>query len=137
MSSIDAGRTEVSPRSVFTKTGKKQRTAAMAIFDVLPNGENHAFVIGANAMIGTALAAIAYGINARLSLGQRASTSAARMPSEQPTMKPPSASWNVNQPACSNSLRSSQNVLAIADGCGARKRLMWNTAIDSCQITST
>src|SRR3954468_20295828 len=59
MSSTDAGRTDVSPRSVFTKTGKKQRTAAIAIFDVLPNGPNHAFVIGAKAMIGTALAAIA------------------------------------------------------------------------------
>src|SRR5436190_1972797 len=72
MSSIDAGRTEVRPRTVLTKTGKKQRTAAIAIFDVLPNGPNHAFVIGAKAMIGTALAAIAYGISARPRRRERA-----------------------------------------------------------------
>src|SRR5437016_169043 len=62
ISSIDDGRTDVSPRSVFTSTGKKQSTAAIAIFDDLSSGENHAFVIGAKAMIGTAFAAIAYGI---------------------------------------------------------------------------
>src|SRR6266496_3357776 len=50
MSSIDAGRTDVNPRMVFTKTGKKHRTAAIAIFDVLSKGENQALVIGANAM---------------------------------------------------------------------------------------
>src|SRR5213078_3512422 len=59
MSSIDDGRTDVKPRSVFTSTGKKQSTAAIAIFDDLLSGENQAFVIGAKAMIGTAFAAIA------------------------------------------------------------------------------
>jgi len=39
---------------------------------------NHAFVIGANAMIGTALAAIAYGISASPIRFQRAATSANR-----------------------------------------------------------
>jgi hypothetical protein len=33
MSSIDSGSTDVSPRSVFTRTGKKQRTAAIVTFD--------------------------------------------------------------------------------------------------------
>ena len=33
ISSIDAGRTDVSPRSVFTSTGKKQMIAAIAIFE--------------------------------------------------------------------------------------------------------
>src|SRR5436190_24033939 len=120
MSSIDAGRTEVRPRTVLTKTGKKQRTAAIAIFDVLPNGPNHAFVIGAKAMIGTALAAIAYGISARPRRCQRASTIATRIPSPQPIAQPPSASWNVNQPPWRSSLRLSQKLPAIALGCGAR-----------------
>src|SRR5436305_15029009 len=59
ISSSDSGRTDVRPRSALTRTGKKQSTAAITIFELLLNGENHAFAIGANAMIGTALAAIA------------------------------------------------------------------------------
>jgi hypothetical protein len=59
ISSIEDGRTEVRPRRAFTSTGKKQRTAAIAIFENFENGENHASVIGANAMIGIAFAAIA------------------------------------------------------------------------------
>jgi hypothetical protein len=58
MSSIDWGCTDVRPRSVFTRTGKKQRTAAIAIFDPFENGSNQAFMIGAKAMIGIAFAAI-------------------------------------------------------------------------------
>src|SRR3954447_8102012 len=53
------GLTERRPRTVFTNTGKKQRMAAITIFDVLSSGLNQAFVIGANAMIGMAFAAIA------------------------------------------------------------------------------
>src|ERR671914_1666023 len=64
MSSIADAGTDVSPRVVFTITGKKQRTAAMTIFDVIPVTPNQLFVIGANAMIGTAPAAIAYGMTA-------------------------------------------------------------------------
>ena len=59
MSSMDSGRTDVRPRRVFTRTGKKQRMAAIAIFECGFRTPNHAFMIGANAMIGTALAAIA------------------------------------------------------------------------------
>src|SRR5215472_11876767 len=58
ISSIDCGRTEVRPRIVFTSTGKKQSTAAIAIFDPFENGLNQAFMIGAKAMIGIAFAAI-------------------------------------------------------------------------------
>ena len=47
------------PRSVFTSTGKKQSTAAIAIFDVGLERVEPGVVIGANAMIGTAFAAIA------------------------------------------------------------------------------
>ena len=64
ISSICAGFTDRSPRTTFTNTGKKQSTAAITMCDVFVSGLNHAFVIGANAMIGTAFAAIAYGINA-------------------------------------------------------------------------
>src|SRR5207244_1612535 len=113
MSSIDDGRTDVRPRSVFTSTGKTQSTAAIAIFDDLLSGENHAFVIGAKAMIGTAFAAIAYGISALPSGRQRASTSATTIARPLPMTKPPSASWNVNQPALHSACRSVQNVEAI------------------------
>ena len=60
MSSMSCGRTDVSPRSVLTSTGKKQRTAAMKIFELFVRPPaNHWFAIGANAMIGIAFAAIA------------------------------------------------------------------------------
>src|ERR671917_1804922 len=65
ISSTELGRTLVSPRSVFTSTGKKQSTAAMAIFESGFRRPNQLFVMGANAMIGIALAAIAYGMSAR------------------------------------------------------------------------
>src|SRR3954464_3101444 len=61
ISSSCDGLTDRSPRTTFTKTGKKQRTAAITIFDGFPSGLNHALVIGAKAMIGIAFAAIAYG----------------------------------------------------------------------------
>src|SRR5918994_5728725 len=84
MSSIAEGGTDVRPRVVFTIMGKKHRTAAMTIFEVMPVTPNQLFVIGANAMIGTAPAAIAYGITAAWSSRQRATATAARNPSEQP-----------------------------------------------------
>ena len=49
---------------MFTSTGKKQSTPAIAHFECGFSTPNQAFVIGANAMIGTALAATAYGIRA-------------------------------------------------------------------------
>src|SRR5919204_2437286 len=78
ISSIDSAGTDVNPRRVLTRTGKKQRTAAITIFDHGLRIPNQAFVIGANAMIGIALAAIRYGISALPSGPQRARTSAAR-----------------------------------------------------------
>src|SRR5436305_12966489 len=62
--SICAGRTEVSPRSVFTSTGKKQRTPAVAIRGAGESGSNQALKIGENAMIGIAVAALAIGMSA-------------------------------------------------------------------------
>ena len=76
MSSSDSGRTEVSPRRVLTSTGKKQSTAAMTIFDHGLRIPNQAFVIGAKATIGTAFAAIRYGMSALPSGRQRARASA-------------------------------------------------------------
>src|SRR6476646_4893247 len=64
ISSTWDGRTEVRPRSVLTMTGKKQRTAAVAIRGVSESGSNQALKIGANAMIGIAFAAIAIGMSA-------------------------------------------------------------------------
>src|SRR5258706_2227182 len=62
ISSIWRGLALWSPRSVFTITGRKQRTAAIAIFEPGVTGLNHASKIGANAMIGIALAAMAIGM---------------------------------------------------------------------------
>src|SRR5438874_12341050 len=129
MSSSARGLTEVRPRSVLTSTGKKHSTAAIAIFELLLRGENQVFVIGAKAMIGIALAAIAYGISALPSRRQRASTRARRIAAAEPTAKPPSASWNVNQPALHSSWRLCQNVLAIAVGFGSRNACTGNARV--------
>ena len=59
ISSIDDGWTEVSPRSVLIITGKKQSTEAIAIFEKGFSKPNQLFMIGANAMMGIALAATA------------------------------------------------------------------------------
>src|SRR5688572_25182306 len=98
MSSRASGRTDVRQRSVLTRTGKKQSTPAMATFDHGLSVPNQAFVIGAKAMIGIALAAIRYGISALPSERHRASTSAKTNAVEQPIANPPSASLKVIQP---------------------------------------
>src|SRR5712692_6447543 len=72
ISSIDDGCTDVRPRSVLTIVGKKQSTAAIDIFENGFSRPNQLFVIGENAMIGTAFAAIANGINAAPILRKRA-----------------------------------------------------------------
>src|SRR6478609_8293824 len=77
--SIWDGRTEVRPRSVLTITGKKQRTAAVAILGAGESGSNQALKIGEKAMIGIALAAIASGISASPSRRKRASSTAMKM----------------------------------------------------------
>src|SRR3954471_15759198 len=74
-----AGRTDVRPRSVLTKTGKKQRTAAVAIRGDGDSGSNQALKIGEKAMIGIAFAAIAIGISAAASRLNRASMTAKTM----------------------------------------------------------
>ena len=119
---------------MFTSTGKKQSTAAIAIFEPL-SIPNQAIAIGAKAMIGTAFAAMKYGISAAPSGRKRARRSAATIAAEQPTTKPQSASWNVNQPAAHSVERSSQNRDAIAVGFGSRKRWMSKTSIAACQPT--
>src|SRR5512146_1360379 len=50
MSSIADGCTDVRPRRVFTIVGKKQSTAAIAIFENGLRSPNQLFVIGAKAM---------------------------------------------------------------------------------------
>ena len=84
---------------MFTSTGKKQRIAGDRHFECGLSTPNQAFVIGANAMIGTALAAIAYGISASPTRRKRANTSATTIAAPEPITNPPSASLNVNQPA--------------------------------------
>src|SRR5256885_13303775 len=71
MSSSDAWSTRVSPRSVLIMIGKNTRTATTIIFESGFRIPNQLFMIGANAMIGTELAAIANGSSARLAVAQR------------------------------------------------------------------
>ena len=99
ISSIWRGLALCRPRIVFTITGRKQSTAAIAIFECGESGSNQTSKIGANAMIGTAFAAIAIGINAVPTVLKRPITVAASIPSSEPIAKPPSASLNVYQPA--------------------------------------
>ena len=122
MSSIDSGSTEVSPRRAFTSTGKKHSTAAITIFDHGLRRPNQAFVIGAKAMIGIALAAIAYGMKALPTRFHRESTSATTSATAQPSAKPATASLNVNQPALQSSPRWCQKVLVTAENRGSRNR---------------
>src|SRR4051795_1625705 len=111
MSSTCAGRTDVRPRSVLTKTGKKQRTAAVAMRGDGESGSNQALKIGEKAMIGIAFAAIAIGISALEMRRKRASIAAKRTPSPEPITNPPSASFSVSQPALESVLRWVQNAL--------------------------
>ncbi len=120
MSSIDAGCTEVRPRSVLTSTGKKQSAAAITIFDHGLRVPNQAFVIGANAITGIAFAAIRYGISALPSGRQRASTSAARMAMPLPSRSPPNASLKVIQAAVFSASRFSQRALRTSESRGRR-----------------
>ena len=99
ISSIDRGLTDVRPRSVFTITGKKQRTAAIAIFEKGFSSPNQLFVIGANAMIGIALAATANGIKrVGRARGSAPGAIAARMPRPEPEREPAGASLKVYSP---------------------------------------
>src|SRR5437763_3146161 len=95
ISSIEDGCTEVSPRNVLTIVGKKQSTAAIDIFENGFRRPNQLLVIGENAMIGTAFAAIANGISAAPTRRKRARSSAASTPSPEPSAKPPTASFRV------------------------------------------
>src|SRR5690242_14902334 len=59
MSSSDAGSAEVRPRTVLIIAGKKTSSATIAIFEAGAPLLNHALVIGAKAMIGIELTAMA------------------------------------------------------------------------------
>ena len=87
--------TELRPRSMLICTGKKQRTAAIAIFENGFSRPNQLFMIGAKAMIGTAFAATANGMNAVPSGRKAAKTSETATARLEPIAKPPSASLKV------------------------------------------
>ena len=75
--------------------GKNTMTATMAILEagfVMPN---QLFMIGAKAMMGTELAAMAKGMVASLMIVQREVTRAVRIPAPQPTTNPPTADHRV------------------------------------------
>src|SRR5262249_54329455 len=120
ISSIEDGCTDVSPRRALIIVGKKQSTGGMTICETGLIRPNQLLVIGANAMIGTALAAIASGMRAVPTVRNRASSSAARTPRLAPIANPPSASLSVYRPACHRAPLLSQNDFAMSDGLGRR-----------------
>lgn len=80
--------------------------ATIAIFEAGLVVPNQLFMIGAKAMIGTELAAIANGMAASLMIVQRAVTSATSTPAPQPRPKPPKAAHSVARlPEIKSSLR--------------------------------
>ena len=90
---------------MLTSTGKKQSSAAMKIFELF-SIPNQAFAIGANAMIGIALAAMKYGISADPSGAEaREHERRARCRRRRRSTKPQNASVNVYQPAGQRTLR--------------------------------
>ena len=109
--------------------GKKTMIATIAILEAGLVMPNQLFMIGAKAIIGTELAAMAKGIVASLTMVQRDVISATRMPLPQPMMNPPNASQNV-APAASNNIELSPGVIQrfacnknsakIAEGFGCR-----------------
>ncbi len=92
ISSRAEGSTLVSPRTVLTITGKKTIRVTMKIRASGLSTPNQALEIGAMAMIGMELAAIATGMSASRAVAHRAVANAAITPSVTPTRKPASAS---------------------------------------------
>src|SRR5690606_32452157 len=83
ISSSWRGSISVRPRTVLIIAGKNTIMATIAIFDAGLVMPNQLFIIGAKAIIGTELAAIAKGIIASLIIVQRAVASATKIPAPQ------------------------------------------------------
>jgi hypothetical protein len=102
-------------------TGKKTMTATIIILDSGLSIPNQLLSIGAKAIIGTELAAMATGIKLSLAVVQRAVAKATPTPNVLPMKNPPSASFVVNQPTWMSKSKSSVNVPAILLGAGSKK----------------
>src|SRR6266511_4545895 len=86
------GSTWVSPRIILIIIGKNVMIATIIIFESWVVRPNQLFMIGAKAMMGTELAAIAKGSNTSRAAVQRTVVSATRIPALQPITSPPTAS---------------------------------------------
>jgi hypothetical protein len=86
---------------------------------------NHALKIGAMAMIGIALAAIANGSTASRALAQRDTANAMTRPAAVPITRPPAASYRVVRADSNNGQRPapqfSTRAVTMADGAGRMK----------------
>ena len=76
-------------------TGKNTSTAAISAFESGLMSPNQLLISGANAMIGTALAATASGSRMPRAVTKRAATNATARPASVPISSPTSASWSV------------------------------------------
>ena len=108
-----------SPRTVPTIVGKNVIIATIAI--LLPcSTPNQTIASGAKAMMGTELAAIAYGRRASATDRHRTLTTATPMPSVHPIANPASASWAVYHAAPIRKAAFSARLRAISEGAGSR-----------------
>src|SRR5581483_10108399 len=108
-----------------------------AIFDCAVIGLNQAPKIGANAMIGTAFAAMKIGISALPTVRKRLTIVAATIPRPEPIAKPPSASLNVYQPAGQSEWRCVQNTLTIVLGFGSRNCCTCSARVSPSHVPTT
>src|SRR5262245_7107627 len=118
MSSSAAGSTLSSPRTVLIITGKNTRPAAIIAFENWESTPNQLLKIGANAMIGIELAAIANGMSEPRTIPERAARTPTTMPPTEPMTRPPTISTSVYTVALASSGRFACHAAAIATGLG-------------------
>src|SRR6185503_14560937 len=92
MSSSAAGSTLVRPRTELTIVGKKVISPTIVTRGSGLSNPNQLIMIGASAMIGTALIAVPNGTSVARAIIQREAANPARVPSVTPSASPPSAS---------------------------------------------
>src|SRR5450759_1250522 len=105
ISSIAAGSALVSPRTVLIMTGKKQMIAEIIALEICWSIPHQLFMIGAKAMMGIELAAIAKGRSDSRTITNRAVIVPARIPATEPRTSPATISHNVYDAAAHSSGR--------------------------------
>src|SRR5689334_21461573 len=131
-----------SPATTLMRRGKNAISAAMTIFDPIPN-PNHTSRSGARAIFGAAFNAISQGIATRRAVGISAIITPRTNPRLTPTAKPARISlivisvWPRIGPPRAISRNADQSSTPIADGAGRTSRDTSPARQMASQITST